>query len=338
MAFLRHVSLMTLGALGWAIVASVSYGREPRAQGDAGALAVSLGSRGEVSPPALEDLEDMCALLTACENLPLPPSLVPTDFATCVRTMAQEMTSPSEVSFSLTFRECGLASNSCVELRACALRGARSDVCVGRGKQTAVGYCDIDGRAVSCWHERVLGVRDCPRGGEQCSVRDGQADCSLGPCPADIKEGAPPQCSASGTRIVHCDKGRLLSLDCAAFGLRCASAPDGGAPGCAPATAPCVTGSKRCEGNVSVACFNGHEVRVDCSRAGLVCGGGAGSTAVGACSSPPATTGACDPSSPGHCDGANVKYCFAGKSRSYLCKSLGLPRCVADARGARCAS
>jgi len=289
----------------------------------------------DVSPPAIEDIEDMCALLTACDSLPIPPSLIPADFASCVRSMAQEMTAPSAVSFSLTIRECGLRSNSCGELRACALRGARPDLCVGRGKQTAAGYCDIDGRAVSCWHERVLAVRDCPRGGEQCSVREGEASCSLGPCPADIKEGAAPLCSASGTRILRCDKGRLVSLDCSAFGLRCASGPAG--PGCAPATPACSAGSRRCEGNVAVGCFNGHEVRVDCGGTGLQCAAGLGSTTVGACASLPATTGACDPNAAARCDGANVKYCFAGKSRSYLCKSLGMSRCMADARGARCA-
>jgi hypothetical protein len=311
------------------------YEYEPSAQAQPRATPSAAPARVDVSPPPLEDVEDMCALLTACDNLPIPPSLVPPDFATCVRTMAEQMTAPSAISFSLTMRECGLRSNSCGALRTCALRGARPDVCVGRGKQVAAGYCDIDGRAISCWRERVLAVRDCPRGGEQCSVRDGEASCSLGPCPPEIKEGAPPLCSASGTRVLRCEKGRLASLDCSAFGLRCAAGPSG--PGCAAATAACVAGSRRCEGIVAVDCFNGHEVRVDCAAAGLQCPAAAGSSTIGACASAPATTGACDPGVAARCDGASVKYCFAGRPRSYLCKSLGSSRCVSDSRGARCA-
>jgi len=283
------------------------------------ATAPTGAGRGEVAPPATDDLEDMCALVTACDNLPLPPSLVPADFASCVRTMAQEMTAASAITFSLTMRECGLKSNSCSELRACALRGAKPDVCVGRGKQAAAGYCDIDGRAISCWHERVLAVRDC----------------SLGPCPPDIKDGAAAVCSPSGTRILHCEKGRLVSLDCGAFGLKCAAGPAG--PGCAPPTPACNATAKRCDGNVSVGCVNGHEVRVDCTAAGLQCGGGPGSTTVGACASPAATTGACDANAPARCEGASIKYCFAGKPRSYFCKSFGFSKCVTDSRGSRCA-
>jgi hypothetical protein len=327
---LRPTLRVTVAVLVGLVVGIIMLGAGPTRAGTP-----DVRVHADVSPPALEDLEDMCALLTACDNLPIPPSLLPPDFASCVRTMAQEMTAPSAVSFSLTIRECGLKSNSCTELRACALRGAKPDLCTGRGKQTAAGYCDIDGRAISCWHERVLAVRDCPRGGEQCSVRDGEANCSLGPCPADLKESAPALCSPSGTRILHCEKGRLVSLDCSAFGLRCAPGPGG--PGCAPATPACSAGSKRCEGNVAVGCFNGHEVRVDCNAASLECAAGIGSTTVGACASSPATTGACDPGAPARCDGANVKYCFAGKPRSYLCKSLGMSRCASDARGPRCA-
>ncbi len=297
--------------------------------------APSQADRGQVLPPSLDDVEDMCALLTSCDALPLPPSLLPSDFAACVRKMSDDLASPAAISFSLTMRECGLRSNSCSELRSCALRGARPDVCVGRGKQSAAGYCDIDGRAISCWHERVLAVRDCPRGGEQCAVRDGEALCTLGACPADIKEGAPAVCSASGTRILRCERGRLASLDCGAFGLRCANGPSG--PGCAPPTATCSSGSKRCEGTTSVGCVDGHEVRVECGAAGLTCNPGAGALPVGACFSPPAKEGACDPSAPDRCDGANVKYCVAGKARSYFCKPLGWNRCVSDAKGTRCA-
>jgi len=235
-------------------------------------------------------------------------------------------------------------ANSCGALRTCALRGARADTCTGRGKTAAAGFCDADGRAVSCWHEKVLAVRDCPRGGEQCAVREGEALCTLGPCPPDIKEGAPPTCSASGTRILRCEKGRVASLDCGAFGLRCFNGVgENGAAACAPVSGNCplaATGLRRCEGRVAVGCANGHEVRVDCAAAGLACTTATGAVAVGICAVPPPAAGAdagtCDPSQPPRCDGANIAYCAAGKPRSYFCKSLGFARCVSDGKFARC--
>src|SRR5687767_5115008 len=76
----------------------------------------------QVTPPALDDVEHMCALLTGCDKLPLPPSLVPHDFVGCSKALYEELTSPSAVTFSLTLKECGLRSSSCGELRTCALR------------------------------------------------------------------------------------------------------------------------------------------------------------------------------------------------------------------------
>ena len=92
-------------------------------------------------------------------------------------------------------------------------------------------------------------------------------------------------------------------------------------------------------GNVSVGCVHGHEVRVDCGAAGLSCAAVPGSKDVGACVSPPAPQGAdrCD-GKEARCDGATIKYCFAGKKRSYFCKSLGFDRCVSDAKGTRCSN
>src|SRR5262249_35554089 len=155
---------------------------------------------------------------------------------------------------------------------------------------------------------------DCPRGGEQCAIKDGQAMCTLGTCETD----APRACSASGTKILQCDKGRLLSLDCGALGLRCETTAEG--PGCATTSAMCTEGSKRCDGNAAVSCYNGREVKVECEKAGLVCGGAVGSLAVGAC----ATEGpvSCDSSVAARCDGAILKYCAAGKPRGYFCKYL----------------
>ncbi len=290
--------------------------------------------QGRVVPPALDDVEQVCALLTSCDHLPIPASMTPTDFGACVRSLAAQLSSPQGLTASLLVRECGLRANSCAELRACGLRGASAQACAGRGKDNPAGYCDIDGRALQCVHERVAAVRDCPRGGEQCSVREGEAACSLGPCPAGITEGAPAVCSASGTRILRCEHGVLTSLDCAAFGLTCAS---GGSaePACAPPTAPCTAG-RRCEGDVAVGCVSGHEARVDCGAAGMTCSAtDVAGRSVGACvtKGPPPT---CDASAPARCDGARVRYCGGGHPRSFLCRTLGFSRCVSDSGGARC--
>ena len=306
---------------------------------DGGRAATAVG--GLVVPADLEDVEHMCALLTACDRLPLPSGLVPPDFVGCTRALHAELASPAAVTFSLTLRECGLRASSCGELRSCALRGAKADVCTGRGKAGSVDMCDSDGRAITCNAERVTLVRDCPRGGEQCVVREGHAVCALGTCDKD----AAPACSASGTRVLECKKGKLLSLDCGAFGLRCTSSADG--PKCATPAASCQEGSTRCEGKTAVGCFRGHEVRVDCGARGLACGAGTDATggaqsAIGACAlaavrgtdgGPPA----CDPSAAPRCDGATLRWCAWGQPRAYLCKSVGLQRCVSDDKGARCA-
>jgi hypothetical protein len=309
-----------------------------------GALsAVIQGQRGVVVPPDVNDIEHMCALLTACEKLPIPPSIVPPDFAGCVAKMSADLTSPSTLGSSLLVRECGLQSSSCAALRSCALRGADPAACAGRGKQSVVGFCDVDGRALACWHEQVLAVRDCPRGGEQCIVVDGQSTCTLGPCPAGVAEGDKPRCSASGRHLMHCEKGKLASLDCAAFGLKCTAGVDGAA-GCSTTGPACAAGAKRCDGTAAVGCYDGHETRVNCAAATMTCAApatGASAAAVGACfAAPPASGDACDPADRGKCELANVKYCHAGTARSYSCKSLGFSRCEAlsSGGGVRCAT
>jgi hypothetical protein len=293
--------------------------------------------QGRVAPPALEDVEQVCALLTSCTDLPIPASMVPGDFAACVRAISGQLASPAGIAFSLLIRECGLRANSCSELKTCALRGASPTACAGRGKENPVGYCDIDGRALSCFHEKVAAVRDCPRGGEQCSVREGQSACSLGACPPEIPEGAAPVCSASGTRIVRCEHGGVSSLDCAAFGLICSQSPGAGAA-CAPPTPACAPGPSRCDGDTEVSCYNGHEVRVDCAAAGMTCGGTAsgGPRAVGSCMAPAPSGASCNPDTPARCDGARVSYCSAGRPRSYLCRTLGWNRCVSAGGSVRC--
>lgn len=275
----------------------------------------------------------MCALLTGCERLPLPAGVVPKDLATCARTLYGELASAEAVEFSLTLRDCGLRASSCGELRACALRGAKPEVCAGRGKLGPVEMCDGDGRAITCEKEHVALVRDCPRGGEQCIVSAGKAMCALGACETE----APASCSPSGTRVVECKKGRLLSLDCGAFGLRCA--PQAGGPQCATPGKTCTEGTLRCDGTTSVGCFHGHEVRVDCAARGLSCGISADAgtpLAIGSCAVA-LGKGACDPDAKPTCDGATLRYCAFGQPRGYLCKSMGLSRCVVDDKsGAHC--
>jgi len=334
------VALAVVVACAGSSRAGTGVGAPVLASVDAGAPA---GPRADVTPPDIAAVERMCALLTSCDKLPIPPSLVPDDFATCVKKMSDELTSAAAINFSLTLRECGLQSDSCSSLRACALHGANPESCVGRGKTGIVGYCDVDGRALTCWHEQPLAVRDCPRGGEQCLVVGGQATCSLGPCPATFAEGDKPRCSASGTRVLHCEKGKLASLDCAAFGLKCAPLADGAAgcatagPGCSPGATPAPT---RCEGNVAVGCVNGHEVKVNCASAGLACSTGTsapGSSPLGACVAPPPATGTCDPGERPKCDEGVIKYCSAGRPRAFSCKAAGFGRCEGSKTGLRCA-
>ena len=305
---------------------------------DAGVMSafVTNAQRSLVVPPDVSDVERMCALLTSCEKLPIPPSLIPDDFGSCVKKMADEMTSAAGINFSLTMRECGLQSGSCGSLRACAMHGASGDACTGRGKQGVVSFCDVEGRALTCWHDQMLSVRDCPRGGEQCLVVGGQAACTLGSCPGNIAEGDKPRCSVSATHLLHCEKGKLASLDCAAFGLKCSVGADGTA-GCATSGPACSVDASRCDGNVAVGCFNGHEVRVDCAAAGLACAQTPGSgIAVGACVAAPSATGACDPAERPRCDDTSIKYCYAGKPRSYSCKAAGFGRCESGKNGVRC--
>src|SRR5580704_13763361 len=116
------------------VVALASAGSSEQVAGgaspmDAGAVSplVVRAQRGEVEPPDLDDVEHMCALLTSCIGLPIPPGLVSPDFSSCVRAMRDELTAASAVRFSLLMRECGLASNSCASLATCALRGVDPD-------------------------------------------------------------------------------------------------------------------------------------------------------------------------------------------------------------------
>ncbi len=292
---------------------------------------IAAASQGLVTPPDIEDVEHMCALLTSCDKLPL--TATGNNEVSCVQSMMNELASADAVKFSVSIRECGLRANSCSELRQCLLRGVKVDAC--RGRTAVASFCDLEGRAIDCLHEQVVKVRDCPRGGENCVTREGDATCALGPCTSENKEGS-ASCSASGTRILRCEHGKLVSVDCGVFGLKCTT--EGGKVGCAPPTQACQSAGKRCDGNVSVGCVQGHEVRVDCGSAGLMCNASPGSSPVGACvaPAPAAASDKCDPKDPPKCDGATIKYCFAGRKRSYFCKSLGFDKCTKDGSTVRC--
>jgi hypothetical protein len=312
-------SLLTLAAL-------TTGAPQAEAQAvDAGAvpLFVTRAQRGEVVPPELDEVEQMCALITGCERLPMPiPGDFGTDFAGCVKKLSDDFTKPSGVFYSLLIRECGLEANSCDKLATCALRGASPSACEGKGLRNPVGTCDADGRAVECYQGRILAVRDCPRGDEQCAIaRSGKSLCSLGPCGSDWKPGE-RRCSANRERILECQEGKLSSLHCGLFGLKCV--PDGDTVACATNLPSCTGTNVRCDGKYAVGCHRGHEVRVDCSAAGLECNltPPAGRFPVGACTTPAATGPTCNPSDPSRCEAGSVRYCFAGKPRKYLCKTL----------------
>jgi hypothetical protein len=317
---------------------AIDLGEEAYAAGGAMSQSpfVARARRGQYAPPDMSQVEHLCALIETCSGVPIPSSLVKPDFATCVKDMAADLASADAINFSLTIRECGLAANSCDQLKTCALRGAHDDACAGRGMgQNVVGFCDGDGRALQCWKGQVLAVRDCPRADEQCVIDNGQAQCILGPCPAAYKPGAPKQCGNAGNRILQCVNGKLTSYDCGAFGLSCVSTPGGSEPvGCATSAAGCTNGSVRCDGNVAVACHNGHEVRVSCADGGMVCSSTTGSTAVGACQLPPPSAKDSCSAMTAKCNHDNIDYCFGGK-RSFSCGSINAT-CVSDSSGVHC--
>jgi hypothetical protein len=284
---------------------------------------------GKVPAASVADVERMCALLISCDDVAIPPSLFPQDFGACVTRMTSDLASPAAVGMSLAIRECARAASSCVDLRACALHGASEDACAGRGKRAVVGVCDVDGRALTCWHDHVFAARDCPRGGESCRVVDGEATCTLGSC-ADAPDAGTAHCSASGTHLLRCDKGKLASVNCGALGLACA-ASDGSAA-CATTGPSCAGSAVRCEGGVAVGCFNGHSVRVDCAGAGLSCGAISGGTLLGACSLGPPPAASCDRNAPARCEDGSIQYCAFGRPHSFSCKAVGFEGCEAGGR------
>jgi hypothetical protein len=311
---------------------------------DAGAASIYLtkAGSGSVLPPSIEDAEAFCALVLACRDVPMYPPAP--DFAGCVRSLMESLSTPNALNTSVAIRECGLSATSCKNLRQCALKGADPKICDGVGEgDSPVGKCDMDSRAVTCWRGKVLGVRNCGLADELCTVKDGKADCVLaGPCPPNAKA----DWTCAGSRMVKCQAGKFVSIDCKVLNLTCNNFtdPKGNATvGCAPPVgATCKGENVTCNGTTATGCANGKEVKVACGEAGLTCADPKNATdrTVGACELPAAKDPkqACDPKkfSP-KCDGPKLVYCAAGTIREFPCKAIGANKCVSDkGTGPRC--
>lgn len=332
---LGSVSVSALAAL---IAITVQADAQPASSsGTSTSVSVRNATRGVVVPPALEDVEVMCSLLTGCGDIAFP--LPAQDLPGCVSAAWEALASTDTVRMSLGIRECALRANSCREVRACALAGADPNVCNGRAMKsdTPIGFCDLDGRAVSCFRGMPQFVRDCPRAGEQCSVAAGKPICSLGPCPADMSEEGAAQCSASGQRILRCSDGRLQSRDCSTLGLKCEKLANG-KPQCVPSSSKCSVTTHRCDGSTAVGCLDGHEVRVLCDTAKMSCALPNDDDKIGVCAAEAAAGPACDKNARARCVGNNIEYCVKGHKRTFLCKTFGFNRCVMGSTGPTCAS
>ncbi len=304
------------------------------AQNDASQVAnpQSPPPKANVVPPALEEIQYACGLLLSCGSLALPPSVFPTDFGECVRTLGNDLSSAAAINYSLSIRECALGSSSCSKLSACLLRGVKGSACKGRATgDKVVGLCDVSGQAVTCYRERVLLVRDCPRGGEECAVRQGDATCTFGTC---SEQETVPHCTPSQTRLVRCDHGKLIGVDCGLFGLACAETTKGAA---CTTKATCEGSARRCDNGTAVVCRDGHEVRVDCAAANLDCEPSSPhAERVGECFVHPAGN-SCDSSGKTTCDGSTISACIRGKKTTFACKAINMSRCEHSGSGIRCA-
>ena len=303
-------------AVGVAVAATVA----PATAADAEVTAA------RVVPPVLDDVATLCALLSGCSGLPIASSVLSDDFGACLKRYAPTLASPAAFGVSLSVRECGMRAASCTSLRECLLRGVKPDACAGRGKTGAVGMCDADGRAIVCSKEKVAAVRDCPRGGEHCRVREGEAVCVLDRC--EVADGERPKCL--GSKKTACDKGLIASVDCSVLGMVCDEGPDGAA--CVPKGSAC--SSDRCVGGAAIGCFAGREVAVDCERAQMVCGEAMGP--FGRCQRPASELAACSGETL-RCEGATVKGCFGGATVNFQCAAVGLKKCETVGKGVRCA-
>jgi hypothetical protein len=330
-AALGSASVMAIAAL---LVVPTPADAQTASGSTGTSIAVRNAKNGVVVPPALADVEVMCALLTSCGDIAFP--IPAQDMPGCVSAAWEALSAPDTVKMSLGIRDCALRANSCREIRECALSGADPNVCNGRGMKSEkpIGFCDLDGRAVSCWRGKPRFVRDCPRAGEQCSVAAGKPICSLGPCPANLSEGS-SQCSGNGQRLLQCMDGRLQSRDCSVLGLKCEVGSEG-KPICVPPTKSCSVKTHRCDGKAAVGCVDGHEVKVLCDAAKMSCALPNDADKVGVCSVEDGDGPKCDPKAAARCVGNKIEYCIRGQQRAFLCKTFGFNRCVAGPSGPKC--
>jgi hypothetical protein len=313
--------------------------------GASGSIFLTKAATGNVLPPSIDDAEAFCAMALACRDVPLfPPA---PDFAGCVKALLDQLSGPGALNASVTIRECGLSATSCKNLRSCLLKGASPTICdnFAMTSDNPIGKCDVDARAVTCYRGKVLGVRNCGLADELCVVKSGKADCALaGACPANAKE----DWTCAGTRMVKCQDGKFLSIDCKVLNLSCNSYTDANGKqqvGCAPPVPTnCKTASTTwtCSGKTAMSCVNGKEVKIDCAEAGMGCSDpkAPSDRTVGACELPVNSDPKlqCDPKKfDAKCEGANMVYCAAGQIRKYPCKSIGATKCVTDkGAGPRC--
>ena len=317
-----HMRRQFSRAVSWglfALGASLVSGTGPSAAADVDSALL------HVTPPVVDDLATLCSLLSGCQGLPIAASALADDFGACMKRYGASLASPAALGVSLSVRECGLRASSCASLRDCLLRGVKPETCTSRGKSGPVGMCDADGRAIVCAKEKVVAVRDCPRGGEHCRVRNGEAICVLDRC--DEAEGTKPKCL--GSKKVVCDKGLFVSVDCGVLDLTCEDGPEGAA--CVPKGVVCT--QDRCAGATAIGCYAGKEVAIDCDRAGLACAETSG--ALGRCQAK--GDGASCGADAFRCEGSAIKGCFAGSPLAFQCAAAGFKRCEVAGKSVRCA-
>jgi hypothetical protein len=220
---------------------------------------------------------------------------------------------------------CLLAAKDCPGVLAC-LAAPLSLACANGDDDATVGcsgdvawYCD-DGRRVA---------HDCAEWGLRCQQKTSSyPDCAqVQPC------AGPTALACQGDVATACFIGHglpdwtLLSLDCAAVGLKCDvsparigrdASPGGLCGGAGPACNEYST-APHCEGDHVVRCEHGQERRWDCAFSGLHCLGdvGSGGEAIGC--SPVA-----DCFSPRTCEGDTLAYCESDRRVGVDCADWGL--------------
>jgi len=163
-----------------------------------------------VIPPALEDVERGCALLTSCDDVPYP-SGAPKSVDLCVPRLMRELSSTKAMAWSMSARRQVVEARTCDAVRKRLLRGAAPNVCAGIMR---AGICDSNGRAVTCVDGVPHDVLDCRRAGNTCAVVGERAYCSLGPCEDGGNASTTARCSADGKQLQTCTRGESFSFPC----------------------------------------------------------------------------------------------------------------------------